>query len=129
KVHTLKARISQIKIIQAGESVSYNRSFVADKEMKIAILSIGYADGLPRNSGTKRVSVNIKSQTAPILGIVCMDLCMIDVSNVPDCKVGDEVEIFGKQQPIEILANACETIPYEILCGISPRVKRIFIKD
>ena len=106
--HCLKAKISQIKSLQQGDTVSYNRSYQCERDMQIAIISVGYADGLPRNAGMNGFRVLVSGIECPILGIVCMDMCMIDISEV---------------------ALAVQTIPYEILCGISPRIKRIFLRD
>ena len=129
KVHTLKTRISQINEIKEGETVSYNRSGKVNKNSKIAVLSLGYADGLPRNISKHNYCVAIQKHQAPIIGVVCMDMTMVDVSHIEGVKVGDEVEIFGITSTIEQLAKAAETIPYEILCRISPRVKRLFLQD
>ena len=90
---------------------------------------MGYADGLPRIAGTKKYKMWLHGKQVPIIGVVCMDMCMIDISLCPEANVGDEVEVFGKNVPIENLSETSDTIPYEILCGISPRVKRIFLED
>ncbi len=129
KAHTLKTRISQIKSYPPGETVSYNRSGVLDSEATIAVLSIGYADGLPRNAGIKGYSVWCNKLRLPLKGLVCMDMCMADVSALGHVQEGTEVEVFGKNAPLEELAEKIQTIPYEILCGISPRVKRVFLQD
>ncbi len=127
--HCLKAKISQIKSLQKGDTVSYNRSYLCERDMQIAIISVGYADGLPRNAGMNGFHVLVSGIECPILGIVCMDMCMIDISEVKDAHIGMSVEIFGKNRPVQQLALAVQTIPYEILCGISPRIKRIFLRD
>ena len=127
--HCLKAKISQIKSLQQGDTVSYNRSYQCERDMQIAIISVGYADGLPRNAGMNGFRVLVSGIECPILGIVCMDMCMIDISEVKDAHIGMSVEIFGKNRPVQQLALAVQTIPYEILCGISPRIKRIFLRD
>lgn len=129
KVHTLKARISQIKDIKKGDSIGYNRNYKASEDIKTATLSIGYADGLMRAAGNKRYAVSIKGQKAPILGNVCMDMCMVDITNIPMAVEGDEAIIFGKQDDINILSKVCNTIPYEILTRISDRVKRLYFED
>ncbi len=129
KAHTLKTRASQIKWYSPGETVSYNRSGKLNSKVKIAVLSIGYADGLPRNAGINGYSVWCNRQRHAIKGFVCMDMCMADVSLLENVKEGTEFEIFGKNAPIEDLANLVKTIPYEILCGISSRVKRVFLQD
>ncbi len=129
KVHALKSRIVQIKEINAGESIGYSRNTIARKKMTIATVPIGYADGLLRTSGNEAHAFVINECAVSIIGNVSMDLCSIDISNVPNAQVGDEVIIFNKGYPIELLAKANHTIPYEILSRISDRVKRIFIQD
>ncbi|GLR16901.1 bifunctional UDP-N-acetylmuramoyl-tripeptide:D-alanyl-D-alanine ligase/alanine racemase [Portibacter lacus] len=128
KVQTLKTKIAQIKEVNAGESVGYNRKYKVKETHKIATINIGYADGLPRNAGNEQYSVLINGQAAPIRGNVCMDMCMIDVKGI-DVNVGDEVIIFGKEWPIEKLAEVCGTIPYEILTRLSTRIHRIFTRE
>lgn len=128
KVQTLKTRVSQIKNIAKDETVGYNRKFKALKTTKTATINIGYADGLPRNAGNLNYSVLINGYPAPIVGNVCMDMCMIDISDL-NVKVGDEVIIFGAHWAIENLALACETIPYEILTRLSTRIHRIFSRE
>lgn len=129
KVHTLKTRISQIKTYAAGETVSYNRSGVISKTSKIAVLSIGYADGLPRSAGLNAYQLWINRHKVPLIGLVCMDMCMVDLSEIDHVSEGMEVEVFGKNAPLEELAHICDTIPYEILARISGRVKRLFLQD
>ncbi len=128
KAHSLYARILQIKTIAAGESVGYNRSKVLDQESKIAIINIGYADGLMRSNSDYNWSVMIDEQIAPIIGDVCMDLTIIDVTNLSEVYVGQKVEIFGKHNDVTMLALANNTIPYEILARISSRVKRVYVR-
>lgn len=122
--HTLKSIISQINIIQPGETVGYNRAFVANKVTKSATIPIGHADGISRKLGNKNGFVIINNQPAPIIGNVCMDMIMVDVTKI-DCKVADAVVLFNNQQQIEYIAHKCETIPYEILTGLSQRIKRV----
>lgn len=129
QIGTLKTTIAQIKNIPKGESVGYGRKFVAEKETRIATISIGYADGYPRNLGNGRAHVLINGQEAKVIGVVCMDMCMIDVSHLPDVKEGDEVIIFGAQLPVTQIAQWAETIPYEIMTGISQRVKRVYVNE
>lgn len=124
-VASLKTYISQIHDIQKGESVSYSRNFIAKKNIKIATLSIGYADGIPRNLSNGNYAVAINGKLAPITGIICMDMLMVDISHI-DCQVGDEVTFFGKTPTFIEMAEKAHTIPYEILTSISPRVKRKF---
>ncbi len=122
--HTLKSIISQINIVQPGETVGYNRAFTANKETRSATIPIGHADGISRKLGNEEGFVIINNQPAPIIGNVCMDMIMVDVTKI-DCKEGDDVIIFNHQQHIEFMAHKCETIPYEILTAISQRVKRL----
>ena len=127
-VSTLKTVISQTKFIQPGDTIGYGRSFKATSLMKIAVIPIGYADGLSRRLSNGVGKVWIKEKVVPIIGTVCMDMCMIDITDV-DATEGDTVIIFGKELPIQQLANALDTIPYEILTGISRRVKRIYLQE
>lgn len=127
-VGTLKSIISQIRTIQSGESVGYGRRFMASKETKIATIPIGYADGIPRSWGNQLGYVMIKNQKASIVGSVCMDMLMVDVSAI-DCSEGDPVIIFGENPNVTYIAEKLGTIPYEILTGISHRVKRIFYRE
>lgn len=98
-----------------------------DHDARIATIRIGYADGLSRQFGNRKGKVLINGAYAPIIGAVCMDLCMVDVTNI-QAKEGDEVIIFGKDLSVVALAESIDTIPYEILTSVSPRVKRIYIK-
>ncbi|MBQ8605241.1 MAG: alanine racemase [Clostridia bacterium] len=127
----LKTVITQIRNIEPGTSVSYGRTFVADKKTRLAVLSIGYADGYPRTT-SGRGCVIINGQYAPIVGRVCMDQTVVDVTDV-DCNVGDIVTVIGKDGNLEItaddIAKLDDTINYEILCRISPRVPRVYLKD
>ncbi len=126
-VGTLKSIISQVRTIPAGDSVGYGRRFMAEKETKIATIPIGYADGISRLWGNQVGYVTIKNQKASIVGSVCMDMLMVDVSSI-DCKEGDSVIIFGESPNVIEIANALKTIPYEILTSISQRVKRVFFR-
>lgn len=122
---TLKSYISQIKTIKAGEGISYGLHSKSNKERKIAIIAMGYADGLDRKLSNGNWEVLINGKKAPITGNICMDMFMADVSKI-NCNEGDEVIIFGKQNPISKMAQKTDTIPYEILTSISSRVKRIY---
>ncbi len=128
KVHQLRSKIIQIKTVKTGESVGYGRDEILNSDKTIATIPIGYADGLLRNSGCANYACLVLGQDAPIIGRVSMDLTTIDVSHISEAKIDTEVIIFGQEKPIEILAKANDTIPYEILSRISPRVKRLFIK-
>ncbi len=123
-VMTVKSVVSMVKEINQCDTVSYGRTFKADKKIKIATVTAGYADGYPRIlSGKAYVLINGKK--ANIVGRVCMDQMCVDVSNIDDVKMGDEVILFGKELSVDILAEKANTINYEIICGISPRVPRI----
>lgn len=128
-VGQLKTTISQIKSLQKGDSVGYNRAYTAQKSMRIATIAIGYADGYRRIFGNKRASVLIAGKKATLIGNVCMDMSMVDITDIPEAREGDEVIVFGKGLPVEQLAKWAETIPYEILTGIGERVKRIYFKE
>lgn len=127
-VGTLKSIISQIRTIQKGESVGYGRRFMAEKETKIATIPIGYADGISRALGNEIGYVMIKNKKAFIVGSVCMDMLMADITEI-DCKEGNEVIIFGKDPSVNHIAELLNTIPYEVLTSISQRVKRVFYRE
>jgi alanine racemase len=127
-VGTLKSIISQIRTIQSGESVGYGRRFMANRESKIATIPIGYADGIARSWGNGVGFVTIKNKKASILGSVCMDMLMVDVTEI-ECKEGDAVVIFGESPTVSYMAEQLKTIPYEILTSISQRVKRVFYRE
>ena len=127
-VSTLKTVISQTKYIKPGDTIGYGRSFKVTSLMKVAVIPIGYADGLSRRLSNGVGKVWINGNVVPIVGTVCMDMCMIDITDV-EAKEGDTVIIFGKELPIQQLAKALDTIPYEILTGVSRRVKRIYFQE
>lgn len=127
-IGTLKTIISQIKRIKAGETIGYNRKWKADKPTHIATIPVGYADGLNRKLGNGAGKVIINNNLAPIVGNVCMDMCMIDITGI-NASEGDEVIVFGKNNPIEKIAEQLDTIPYEILTSIPQRVKRVFYRE
>ena len=120
-----KTIISQIKHIKGGESVGYSRSFVAPFDMTIATIPVGYADGLRRTMSNGQGYVMVRGEKAPIVGNVCMDMTMIDVS-AAHCSEGDEVELFGEHISLLEFARMCNTIPYEVLTSVSQRVKRVY---
>lgn len=122
-----KTTISQIITIKAGETVGYSRTFKAEKEMKIATLRVGYADGFRRSLSNGVGAVFINGVSCPVVGNVCMDMTMVDVSNVI-CQAGDEVEIIGKNISIETFSKRLETIPYEVMTSINKRVSRVYLK-
>ncbi len=123
-----KTRISQIKKIRAGEPVGYECADVSDNDRIIAILPVGYADGLNRKLGNRIGNLFIKDTRVPIIGNVCMDMCMADITGL-DAETGDEAEIFGEKISIDEIAAKCQTIPYEILTSIPRRVKRVFFRE
>lgn len=129
---SLKVRVTHVKEIEAGQSVSYGRRFTADKKTKIASLPIGYADGYTRML-TGKAEALIKGVRVPVVGSICMDQCMIDVTGIEDVKPGDEVVLFGEQQgsfiSIDEIAEKLGTINYEVVCMISRRVPRVYVKD
>ncbi len=127
-VARLKSVISQIKTVMPGESVGYGRSFRAGKETRIAIVPIGYADGLGMTLSNGKGHLLVNRQIAPIVGKVCMDMCMLDVSEI-QAGEGDEVIVFGPERPLQELAGEMETIPYEVLAGLSRRVKRVYYHE
>ena len=127
-ISRLKSVIIQKKELQKGDSIGYGRKTIADKKMTIAMVPIGYSDGLRRSLGNRNFWFYIKGNQCFIVGSVCMDMCMIDVTNM-DVEVGDEVEIFGSHNSIEDVAKAMDTIPYEVLTSISQRVKRVFYRE
>lgn len=128
-VGTLKTRIAQVKQVKRGETVGYSRRGEALNDMKIAILPIGYADGLDRRFSNGQGEAWIKGKKARIVGNICMDLTMIDVSYIDNPQPGDEVEIFGRHISMVDAAARIKTIPYELLTNISERVKRVYVKD
>ena len=127
-VCTLKTTILQIKTLKVNDTVGYGRKELLDHDAKIATIRIGYADGLSRQFGNRKGKVLINGEFAPIIGDVCMDLCMVDVTNI-NANEGDSVTIFGEELSVIELAKLIDTIPYEILTAVSPRVKRIYIKE
>ncbi len=127
-VMTLKSVVSMVKTIKKGDTVSYGRTFTAERDIKIATVAAGYADGYPRALSNKAY-VLINGKKANIVGRVCMDQLCVDVTDIDDVKMGDEVILFGKELPAHILADICGTINYEIVCGISPRVPRIMVNN
>jgi alanine racemase len=123
-IATLKTVISQIHKIEPGESVGYNRAYTASEFLKTATLPIGHADGISRAFGNGIGWVTIKGQKAPIIGNVCMDMIMVDISDI-NCNEGDEVIVFGQNPTAEALSMAINSIPYELLTAVSQRIKRV----
>lgn len=127
-VMTLKSVITMVKEIAAGDTVSYGRTFKAEKPLKIATVTAGYADGYPRLLSNKGY-VTVNGKKAPVVGRICMDQFLIDVSAVDGVKDGDEVVLFGSCPTADEIAKICGTINYEIVCGVTKRVPRIIIGD
>ncbi|MCF8275303.1 MAG: bifunctional UDP-N-acetylmuramoyl-tripeptide:D-alanyl-D-alanine ligase/alanine racemase [Flavobacteriales bacterium] len=127
-VSTLRTTISQIHELKTGDTIGYGRTEKVQGEMRSATLPIGYADGLSRKNGNRQGSVLINGHRASIVGNVCMDMCMVDVTGVP-CKEGDDVVIFGEDYSIEEFATNSETIAYEVLTNVSARVKRVYFQE
>jgi alanine racemase len=123
-----KTKISQVKSIKGGNPVGYGFADVSETDRTIAILPVGYADGLNRKLGNRNGMLFIKGVRVPIIGNVCMDMCMADITGL-DAAEGDEAEIFGDNILIEELATICQTIPYEILTSVPGRVKRVFFRE
>ncbi len=128
-VATLRSNIAQLKHLKKGETVSYNRNGVVQKDAVIATIRIGYADGYSRRFSNGIGKMWIAGKLAPVIGSVCMDMTMIDVTEVPNVKQGDAVIIFGAPLPVQEVAGWIGTIPYEIMTGVSQRVKRIYFQE
>lgn len=128
-VATLKTVILQIKELAKGETIGYNRKGILTRNSKVAAIPIGYADGLSRAFGGGNGYALVRGQKAPFLGNICMDVCMIDVTDIPDVSENDPVTIFGSDLTISELAQKTNTIPYEILTGVSLRVKRVYFQE
>ena len=127
-----KARVSQVKKLDAGSCLSYGMTYKLENTMKIATISVGYADGYPRNL-SNRASVFVNGETTGQIGRICMDQCMIDATRVNNINIGDEVTLFGDAEPngvsVDSIAELLGTINYEVTCGISKRVPRVYIKN
>ncbi|RGY20068.1 bifunctional UDP-N-acetylmuramoyl-tripeptide:D-alanyl-D-alanine ligase/alanine racemase [Butyricimonas virosa] len=127
-VSSFKTYISSIRNVPEGQSIGYGRKSYTTRPSRIAVIPVGYADGLNRHLSNRAGNVFVKGKRVPIIGNICMDTCMIDITDT-DATIGDEVEIFGKHIPVSELAEQLGTIPYEILTGISFRVKRVYYKE
>jgi alanine racemase len=126
---TLKTTIAQLKYLKAGEAVGYNRKGIVSKDSVIATVRVGYADGYSRKLGNGIGKMWLKGNMVPVIGSICMDMTMIDVTGVQNVREGDEVIVFGKELPIQQLAAWAGTIPYEIMTSISQRVKRVYFEE
>lgn len=129
QVGRLRTTISQIRTIAPGDTVSYSRTYTAPTERRIATVGVGYADGIDRRLGNGTGSMLVHGKLAPIVGRVCMDMCMLDITDIQDVAEGEEVIVFGPELPVQQLATWAGTIPYEILTGISSRVKRVYWQE
>lgn len=128
-VVSFKTVISQISYVEEGESIGYSRRFKTEHTTKIATIPVGYADGIPRLIGNQVGKVGIHKTLAPIVGSICMDMMMINIDHIPNVKEGDTVTVFNAKPSLKEFAEYCNTITYEVLTSISPRVKRIYVKD
>ena len=127
-VVSLKTTLVQIKEYEVGETIGYSRRGKIEKKSRIGVVPIGYADGLKRELGNGNACFYVNGKAAPIIGNICMDMCMIDLTGI-DCKEDDTAILFNEDYPVERIAEACDTIPYEILTSISQRVKRIYYQE
>ena len=127
-VSTLKSTILQINNLKAGETVGYSRKGVLERDSKIAIIPVGYADGYNRHLGNGNCYVLINGVKCPTVGNICMDVTLIDVTDC-ECKEGDSVVVFGDDLPLEFIAEKLDTITYEIISTISSRVKRVYFRE
>ncbi len=126
-VTSLRTTILEIRDVPAGDSIGYSRRTIVDRDSRVAAIPIGYADGLNRHLGNRKGYCLVKGKKAPYLGNICMDVCMIDVTDIP-CQEGDSVEIFGDNLPVTVLSDLLDTIPYEVLTSVSNRVKRVYFQ-
>lgn len=128
QVMTLRTIIDHIKTVYKGDCISYGRGYQADHEMRVATIPIGYADGLWRSNFSNHMVVEVEGKLAPIIGRICMDQCMIDVSDIPAAAVNSKVTVYGSSEDVSIdrIANANGTINYEIICAVGERVPRVY---
>ena len=125
-VMELKTHIVSVKTLPAGTCISYGRTFTLERESRVAVVPVGYADGLLRSLSGK-MEMLVRGKRVPQIGRICMDMCMLDVTDVPGVEAGDVATIFGDGVPIQDLADAADTIPYELMCAVAPRVPRIYL--
>jgi alanine racemase len=128
QVSTLETTIAQIREVKPDETVGYSRSGKVEKNSRIGVADIGYADGLDRHLGNRNGYMLVNGQRAPIIGNICMDMCMLDLTGI-EAQEGDTAIVFGPDLPIHELAAKIGTIPYEVLTNVSQRVKRIYHYD
>ena len=129
EVSTLKSTIAQIKDLVPGETVGYGRKGVVERPTRIATVRIGYADGYPRALSSGIGKMLVRGRLAPVIGTVCMDMTMIDVTGIDGIKEGDDVIVFGPELPLQEVAACIQTIPYEIMTSVSQRVKRVYYHE
>jgi Alr-MurF fusion protein len=129
EVSTLRSTIAQIKDLPEGETVSYGRKGILMRSSRIATVRVGYADGYPRTLSNGAGKMLVNGHLAPVVGTICMDMTMIDITGIPQVTEGDEVVVFGKDLPVSQVAHWAQTIPYELLTGISQRVKRVYFEE
>ena len=127
-VSSFKTYIAAVRRVKAEETVGYGRKGVLNRDSRIAVIPVGYADGLNRHLSRGHGEVMVRGKRVPIVGNICMDACMIDITDI-DAQVGDEVEIFGKHISVNEIAEKLDTIPYEVLTSVSQRVKRVYFKE
>lgn len=127
-VSSFKTYISSVRNVPADQTIGYGRRGITKRDSRIAVVPVGYADGLNRHLSNGKGEMLVRGKRVPIIGNICMDTCMLDVTDT-DTQVGDEVEIFGKDIPVTEIAEKLDTIPYEVLTGVAQRVKRIYFKE
>ncbi len=125
-VLSLKSKVSLVRTLPAGQGISYGRETVLEHDTRVATIGIGYGDGYPRSMPPKQASVLVNGKRCPLLGRVTMDQIMVDVSSLPDCSSGDEVELFGENILVSEIAQLADTIPWAVLTAITPRVTRVY---
>ena len=128
-VATLKTTIAQIRKVPATETVGYGRAGKLERDSLIATVRIGYADGYSRRLGNGKAYMLVNGYKAPVVGNVCMDMTMLDVTDIPNISEGQEVEVFGPHLPVQQIARWSDTIAYEVLTGVGQRVKRIYVAE
>jgi Alr-MurF fusion protein len=129
QISTLITNIAQIHHVPKGDSIGYGHHTISDHDMRVATICIGYADGYPRSLGNSKAHVLISGKAAATIGSICMDMCMVDITHIPEAKEGDDVIIFGSELPVTQLATWAGTISYEIMTNISQRVKRVYVNE
>jgi alanine racemase len=127
-VMTVKSKVAHLHVVPAGEGISYGHTYRAKEPVRVATVPIGYADGFSRILSNQSLGLKIGGRIAPLVGNICMDYCMVNVSQVSDVSVGDEVVIYGKGHPVEQFAAAMGTLNYEILCLLHKRIPRVYMR-